>query len=148
MINEFRKFITRGNVLDLAVGIVIGAAFTGVVQSFVNDVLMPPIGLVLGGVDFSELYLHLGRGTFPTRAAAVEAGAPIISYGLFINNVIAFLITAFAVFLIIKAYERTRPPEAPPAAAEKQCPFCYSIIYLAAIRCPHCTSDLAGTAPI
>jgi large conductance mechanosensitive channel len=144
MIGEFRNFITRGNVLDLAVGIVIGAAFTGVVQSFVNDVLMPPIGLLLGGVDFSELYLHPGRGTFPSRAAAMEAGAPIISYGLFINNVIAFLITALAVFLIIKAYQRTRPPEAPPAAAEKQCPFCCSRIHLAAMRCPHCTSELAA----
>ena len=144
MISEFRKFISRGNVMDLAVGIVIGAAFTAVVQSFVDDVLMPPIGMVLGDVDFSELYLNLGRGSFPSRAAAVEAGAPIISYGQFINNLIAFLITAFAVFLAVKAYQRARPAEPPAPPAEKQCPFCYSGIHLAAIRCPHCTSDLSG----
>lgn len=143
MISEFRKFISRGNVLDLAVGIVIGAAFTTVVQSFVDDVLMPPIGLVLGGVDFSELYLNLGRGGFPSRAAAVEAGAPIVSYGLFINNVIAFLITAFAVFLVVKAYRRANPETPPAPPAQKQCPFCYSGIHLAAIRCPHCTSELS-----
>ena len=142
MVDEFRKFITRGNVLDLAVGIVIGAAFTGVVQSFVNDVLMPPIGLVLGGVDFSELYLHLGRGAFPTRAAAVEAGAPIISYGLFINNVIAFLIVAFAVFLVVKAYERARRVDEEPPATVKACPFCREDVARAARRCPHCTSEI------
>lgn len=146
MIGEFRKFIVRRNVMDLAVGIIIGAAFATVVKSFVDDILMPPIGMATGGVDFSELYFNLGRGDFVSRAAAVEAGAPIVSYGLFINNVITFLITAFAVFLLVRAYTRwqARDAGAPPEPSEKDCPFCRTRIHLAAVRCPACTSELSG----
>ncbi|HEX8391506.1 MAG TPA: large conductance mechanosensitive channel protein MscL [Longimicrobium sp.] len=149
MLSGFRSFIARGNVMDLAVGIVIGAAFTTVVKSFVDDILMPPIGMLLGGVDFSELYLPLSGERFATRAAAVEAGAPIISYGVFLNNVLAFLITAFAVYLLVKSYDRLRARQAaaPPQPSEKDCPFCRSRIHIAATRCPACTSDLGGTVP-
>lgn len=145
MFNDFRTFVSRGNVMDLAVGIIIGAAFTTVVKSFVDDILMPPIGLLMGGADFSELYLSLSRERFPSRAAALEAGAPIVSYGAFINNLIAFLITAFAVFLLARAYTRMREREAvaPPEPTEKDCPFCRTRIPLAAVRCPACTSELA-----
>jgi large conductance mechanosensitive channel len=143
---DFRSFLARGNVMDLAVGIIIGAAFTTVVKSFVDDILMPPIGLLTGGADFSELYTNLGGQAYPSRAAAVEAGAPIMSYGVFINNVIAFLITAFAVYVIVRAYTRMRDRQAlaPPEPTEKDCPFCVSRIPLAAVRCPACTSELAG----
>lgn len=150
MVGEFRKFIAQGSVLDLAVGIIIGAAFATVVKSFVDDVLMPPIGMAAGGVDFTELYWNLGRGDYPTRAAAVEAGAPIVSYGVFINNVITFLITAFAVFLLVRSVLRMRERFAqaapPPAPAEKDCPFCLSRIHAAAVRCPACTSELPAVA--
>lgn len=148
MVGEFRKFIARGSVMELAVGIIIGAAFATVVKSFVDDVLMPPIGMATGGVDFSELYWNLGSADFTTRAAAVEAGAPIVSYGLFINNVITFLITAFAVFLLVRSLDRVRAryAGAPPAAMEKDCPFCRSRIHLAAVRCPACTSELSAAA--
>jgi large conductance mechanosensitive channel len=148
MFNEFRKFISRGNVMELAVGIIIGAAFATVVKSFVDDVLMPPIGMATGGVDFAELYWNLGSGDFPSRAAAVEAGAPIVSYGVFINSVITFLITAFAVFLLVRSLDRVRAryAEAPPAAMEKDCPFCRSRIHLAALRCPACTSELSAAS--
>ena len=149
MVGEFRKFVARGNVMDLAVGIIIGAAFATVVKSFVDDVLMPPIGLATGGVDFSELYFNLGREDFASRAAAVEAGAPIVSYGLFINNVITFLITAFAVFLLVRSYTRLRErgvPPAPPTPAEKDCPFCRLRIHVDAVRCPACTSELPDVA--
>ena len=121
MIGDFRNFISRGNVMDLAVGIIIGAAFATVVKSFVDDILMPPIGMATGRVNFSELYLILGPGDYASRAAALEAGAPIVSYGLFINNVITFLITAFAVFLRVRSYTRLRErgvPAGPPAPTE------------------------------
>jgi large conductance mechanosensitive channel len=141
MVGDFRKFIARGNVLDLAVGIVIGAAFTTVVKSFVDDILMPPIGRLTGGVDFSNLFMPLDGKHYGSLEAAKAAGAATVNYGLFINNVIAFLIVAFAVFLVVKAYERALPPEAPPAT-QKDCPFCAEKVSLAAVRCPHCTSEL------
>ncbi|HST60152.1 MAG TPA: large conductance mechanosensitive channel protein MscL [Longimicrobium sp.] len=146
MINDFRTFIARGNVMDLAVGIIIGAAFTTVVKSFVDDILMPPIGMATGGADFSELYVNLSRQDYASRAAALEAGAPIVSYGAFINNVIAFLITAFAVFVLVRAVGRMRAryADAPPEPSEKDCPFCRSRIHLAAVRCPACTSELSA----
>lgn len=147
MINDFRTFIARGNVLDLAVGIIIGAAFTTVVKSFVDDILMPPIGRLTGGADFSDLYVNLSGQSYASRAAALEAGAPIVSYGVFINNVIAFLITSFAVFVLVRAYGRMRAREeavAPPEPTEKDCPFCRSRIHVAAVRCPACTSELAA----
>jgi large conductance mechanosensitive channel len=146
MFHEFKKFIARGNVLDLAVGIVIGAAFTTVVKSFVDDILMPPIGRVTGGVDFSNLFYSLNGHAYPSLAAAKAAGAATVNYGLFINNVIAFLIVAFAVFLIVQGYDRVRTKEAAaPGPERKPCPFCAEEIAAAATRCPHCTSDLAPT---
>ena len=146
MFQEFRKFITRGNVIDLAVGIVIGAAFTSVVTSFVNDILMPPIGRVTGGVDFSELYVNLSAGEYESLAAAREAGAATLAYGLFLNNVISFLIVAFAVFLLVQSYNRMRTLEesAPPAPSEKECIYCRMRVPKDATRCGHCTSDLSA----
>lgn len=145
MLQEFRKFITRGNVIDLAVGIVIGAAFTSVVTSFVNDILMPPIGRITGGVDFTELYVNLSPGEYESLAAAREAGAATIAYGLFLNNVISFLIVAFAVFLLVQSYNRMRTLEesAPPAPSEKECTYCRMRVPKDATRCGHCTSDLS-----
>ena len=126
MLEEFKKFAMRGNVVDMAVGIIIGAAFGKIVSSFVNDVIMPPIGMLMGGVDFSNLFVNLGEGTFTSLAAAEEAGAPIIKYGLFINTVLDFLIVAFAVFMAIKAMnsmkkkEEEKPAEPPKPSAEVQ----------------------------
>lgn len=149
MLQEFKKFIARGNVIDLAVGIVIGAAFTGVVQSFVNDVLMPPIGRITGGVDFSDLYINLSGQDYASLAEAKEAGAATLNYGIFLNALISFLIVAFAVFLLVQAYNRIRTLEeaAPPAPTEKDCTFCRMRIPLEATRCGHCTSDLTALAP-
>jgi large conductance mechanosensitive channel len=150
MMQEFRKFIARGNVIDLAVGIVIGAAFTSVVKSFVDDILMPPIGRLTGGVDFSNLFINLSGGHYDSLADAKTAGAATINYGLFFNNVLAFLIVALAVFMIVQAYNRIRTLEesAPPAPTEKDCPFCQMRIPLAATRCGHCTSDLGSAAAV
>jgi large conductance mechanosensitive channel len=142
MTSEFRQFIARGNVMDLAVGIVIGAAFTSVVNSFVTDILMPPIGMVTGGVDFTELYLNLSDQEYASLAAAREAGAPTIAYGLFFNAIISFLIVAFAVFMLVKSYNRLREDrESVPAEPTDQlCPFCRFTIPIGATRCAHCTS--------
>jgi large conductance mechanosensitive channel len=145
MLKEFRDFAMRGSVLDLAVGIIIGAAFTTIVQSFVNDILMPPIGLLLGGVDFGNLFISLNGTAYPSLAAAQEAGAPTINYGLFINNVINFLIVAFVVFLIIRQVNKLRRP-APAAPTTKECPYCYTNIPIKATRCPECTSQLGAPA--
>jgi large conductance mechanosensitive channel len=144
MLNEFKEFIARGSVFDLAVGIVIGAAFTGVVNSLVNDVLMPPIGLITGGVDFSNLYINLGEGEYESLAAATEAGAPTINYGSFINTLISFLIVAFAVFMLVRSYNRLRASNesVPAAPTDKECPFCRFTVPLQATRCAHCTSEL------
>ena len=144
MFKEFREFAARGNVIDLAVGVIIGAAFGKVVTSLVNDVIMPPIGLAIGRVDFRNLYISLDGQTYPSLAEAQKAAAPTINYGLFINTVLEFLIVAFVVFLLVRQINRMYPP--PVAAVEtKPCPFCASAIPLAARRCPHCTSDL-GTS--
>lgn len=146
MFSEFRKFVARGSVVELAVGIVIGAAFTTVVKSLVDDILMPPIGLVTGGVDFSNLYLNLGSGEYASLAEAREAGAPTLNYGLFINNVISFLIVGFAVFLLVQAYNRVREEKesGPAAPTDKECPHCRFNIPVGATRCAHCTSELAA----
>lgn len=150
MLKEFKDFAMRGNVVDMAVGIIIGGAFGTIVKSMVEDVLMPPIGLLLGGVDFADFFLTLREGTAPgpyaSLAAAREAGAVLISYGVFLNAVISFLIVAFAVFLLIKGINKLqREKEAPPAApTTKECPFCLSAIALKATRCPHCTSTLTS----
>lgn len=146
MFNEFKKFIARGNVMDLAVGIVIGAAFTSVVNSFVNDILMPPIGLLSGGVDFSNLYINLSGQDYASLTDAVAAGAPTLNYGMFINAVISFLIVSFAVFVLIQAYNRMREMPEPKSATEKNCPFCQMPIPIQATRCAHCTSALEAVA--
>jgi large conductance mechanosensitive channel len=143
MLNEFKNFVMRGNVLDLAVAVIIGAAFGAIVVSFVNDILMPPIGLLLGNVDFSNLFISLNGQSYATLAAAQEAGAPTINYGLFINTVINFLIIAFVIFLIVRLANRMQKEEAPSEPTTKECPYCISAIPIKATRCPNCTSQLA-----
>ena len=143
MLSEFRTFIIRGNMVDLAVGLVIGAAFTTVVNSFVTDLLMPPIGLLLGRVDFTNLFVTLSGGSYPTLAAAKAAGAPTLNYGIFINNVINLVIVGFAVFLVVKQVNRLRGPEPAAAPTTRECPACAMAIPLRARRCPHCTSEVA-----
>jgi large conductance mechanosensitive channel len=141
MLKEFKEFALRGNVLDLAIGVIIGGAFGKIVSSFVSDVLMPPIGKLLGGVDFSNLFVVLGPGEYPTLAAAKEAGAATLNYGSFVNTLIDFLIVAFSIFLVVKAVNRAMPKPAPaPAPAMKDCPHCCSPIPAKATRCAHCTS--------
>ncbi len=140
MLKEFKEFAMRGNVLDMAIGIIIGAAFGRVVTSMVNDILMPPIGLLLGRMDFSNLFFNLGGGSYDSLAAAQQAGAPTLNYGLFLNQVIAFLIVAFAVFLIVKQVNRMKRTEAPAAPNTKNCPHCMMSIPLQASKCAHCTS--------
>ena len=149
MLKEFKTFIMRGNVVDMAVGIIIGAAFTSIVKSLVDDVIMPPIGLLLGNIDFSNLFLVLregkAAGPYATLAAAKAAGAVTLSYGIFINTIISFLIVAFAVFVMIKQVNRFKS-ESPPAAPDtKECPYCISSIPIKAVKCPHCTSELKGS---
>ncbi len=148
MWKEFKEFIMRGNVMDMAVGIIIGAAFGKIVSSFVSDVLMPPIGLILGKVDFTNLFITVSGQSFATLEEAKKAGAVTIRYGLFINTIIDFIIVALAIFLMIRQVNRfSRKPEAAPAApTTKDCPFCLSVIPLKAVRCPHCTSELKATA--
>ena len=142
MLKEFRDFAMRGNVVDLAVGIIIGAAFGKIVTSLVNDILMPPLGVVLGKVDFSNLFINLSGAHYDSLTAAKAAGAATVNYGTFINNIIDFVIVAFAVFLLVKQMNRLMPPPKVEAAATKECPFCKSSIVPAATRCPHCTSQL------
>lgn len=143
MWKEFRDFAMRGNVIDLAVGIIIGAAFGKIVTSLVNDILMPPIGILLGKVDFSNLFINLSGKPFASLAEAKAAGAATINYGLFINNIIDFAIVAFAVFLLVRQVNRlTKKPEAVAAPTTKECPYCASTIALKATRCPNCTSEL------
>lgn len=145
MLQEFKKFIMRGNVIDLAVAVIIGAAFNSIVQSLVNDVIMPPIGLLLGGVDFSNLFINLSGESYESLAAAQEAGAPTINYGLFINNVISFVIVAFVVFLIVRQLNKlTAKKEEPKPPSTKTCPVCQTEIPIEAKRCPNCTSWLEG----
>jgi large conductance mechanosensitive channel len=148
MFKEFKEFAVKGNVMDMAVGIIIGAAFGSIVTSFVNDVIMPPVGLLLGNVDFTNLFLVLKEGKIPSPyeslAAAKGAGAVTMNIGVFINTIISFLIVAFAVFLVVKNVNRLkREEEAPPAVpASKECPYCLSTIPVKAVRCPHCTSEV------
>lgn len=150
MLNEFRKFIARGNVLDMAVGIIIGAAFTTVVRSLVDDILMPPIGRLTGGVDFSDLFINLSGGEYASLAEAKAAGAATINYGVFLNNLLSFLIVAAAVFFLVRTYNRfvdavirrEEAEEAGKAPSEKTCVFCQMKIPIAATRCRYCTSEL------
>ena len=148
MWKEFKAFAMRGNVIDMAVGLIIGAAFGKIVTSLVGDILMPPFGLLLGGVDFSNLYLNLSGQAYPSLEAAKTAGAATINYGVFLNALINFVIVAFAVFLLIKGLNKMKRQEpAPPAApTTKACPFCCSSIALQASRCAHCTSELTSGA--
>ena len=144
MMKEFKEFAMRGNVVDLAVGVIIGAAFGKIASSLVEDVIMPPIGQLLGHVNFSGLFINLSGKTYETLEAAKAAGAPTLNYGIFLNNVINFLIVAFAVFLVVHQVNRwTRKLEAPAAPTTKDCPQCALAIPLAAKRCGHCTTQLA-----
>ncbi len=144
MLKEFRDFVMRGNVLDLAVAVVTGAAFGKIVSSLVNDVIMPPVGQLLGNVDFSSLYLNLSRTSYATLADAQAAGAPTLNYGLFINSVVDFLIVALVIFFIVRMARRLQKPSAQeiPTPSTKECPYCLSTIALQATRCAYCTSQL------
>ncbi len=147
MLQEFKKFALQGNVLDMAIGIIIGAAFGKIVSSLVADVLMPPIGLLVGKIDFSSLFLNLSGQDYASLAAAKAAGAPTINYGIFLNNILDFLIVAFVIFLLVKQVNRLKAKEAPAAApATRDCPRCLSPVPLKASRCAHCTSDLQPAA--
>ena len=142
MLKEFKEFALKGNVLDLAVAVIIGAAFGPIVTSLVNDIIMPPIGLVLHHVDFKDLFVSLTGQPYPNLAAAKAAGAPVIAYGNFLNTVVSFLIVSFSVFLLVQQIKRFEKPPAAPAPTTKDCPFCWNAIPLKATRCPHCTSQL------
>lgn len=144
MLKEFRDFAVKGNMLDLAMGVILGAAFGAIVSSLVRDVLMPPLGKLAGGVDFTDLFLVLGAGAYPSLKAARDAGAATINYGVFINTVINFALVATALFFVVKAVNAARQRPAPPAPSEKECPECVTKIPLRARRCPHCTSAVAA----
>ena len=146
MFKEFKEFVMRGNVMDLAIGIIIGAAFGKIITSFVSDILMPPIGLVLGKVDFTNLFMTLSGGHYDTLKAAKDAGAVTINYGVFLGILIDFLIVAFVIFFVIKQINRLKrtPEEAPDS---RDCPFCVSSISIKATRCPNCTSELSPAVP-
>ncbi len=144
MLKEFKEFALKGNVLDMAVGIIIGVAFGKIVTSLVNDVIMPPIGLLLGNVDFSNLFINLTDTPFATLAAAKEAGAATVNYGVFLNAILDFVIVAFVIFLLIRQFNRMKKKEEapPPAPTTKDCQYCHSTIPIKATRCPNCTSEL------
>jgi large conductance mechanosensitive channel len=150
MLKELREFAVKGNVVDMAVGIMIGAAFTTVVKSVVDDLIMPPIGLATGGLDFSSQYVALRApegADLSSLTSAREAGATVIAYGQFINHTVSFLLVALVLFFIVKWINRLRRPDTPPAPSSKACPFCTSVINLAATRCPQCTSELGPETP-
>lgn len=142
--DEFKKFIMRGNVVDMAVGVIIGSAFTGIVNSLVNDIVMPVISLVTGKINFADLMISLNGTTYESLTAAKEAGAPVIAYGNFIQLVVQFLLTALVVFIVIKGLNKLHKEEPAPAPAPttKQCPYCKSDIHIEAVKCPHCASDV------
>jgi large conductance mechanosensitive channel len=143
MLKEFKEFAMRGNVLDMAIGIIIGGAFGKIVSSMVSDILMPPLGLLLGKVDFSSLFINLSGQPYPSLTAAKAAGAPTVNYGVFLQTVLDFVIIAFAIFLLVRQINRLmRKPEAPPAPTTRDCPHCLSTIPIKATRCAHCTSEV------
>lgn len=146
MLKEFKEFAMRGNVVDMAVGIIIGASFGKIISSLVSDVIMPPIGVLMGGVDFSDIYINLSDGAYDSLAAAKEAGAATVNIGVFINTVIDFVIVAFAIFMVIRGMNKMKRQEEAPAAepTTKECPQCLSTIPIKATRCAHCTSELAA----
>jgi large conductance mechanosensitive channel len=145
VLKEFKEFAMKGNVLDMAVGIIIGAAFGRIVTSLVNDIIMPPFGLILGRVDFSSLFLNISGTHYPTLAAAKAANAATINYGAFINDVIDFLIVAFVIFLLVRQVNRWNKPAPAPAPTTKDCPFCMTAIPIKATRCPNCTSEVRAS---
>jgi large conductance mechanosensitive channel len=142
MLKEFKEFAMRGNVLDMAIGIVIGAAFGKIIASLVDDIIMPPIGLALGNVDFANLFINLSGKDYPSVAAAKAAGAATINYGIFFNTILNFLIIAFAIFLLIRQVNAMQKPKEAPTPATKECPLCLSVIPIKATRCAHCTAEL------
>lgn len=142
MWSEFKKFVMRGNVIDLAVGIIIGGAFGKIITSLVSDIIMPPIGVLLGKVDFASLYINLSGKAYASLADAKAAGAATINYGLFINTVLDFVIVAFVIFLLVKQVNKLKAAPAPAEPNTKECPYCLSVIPLKATRCPNCTSEL------
>jgi len=142
MLKEFKEFVIKGNVIDLAVGIIIGIAFGAIVTSLVNDIIMPPIGLLLGKINFSDLFINLSGTAYPSLKAAKDAGAATINYGVFLNAVINFIIVAFVVFLLVKQVNRMKKEPAPAEPNTKECKYCLSNIPVKATRCPHCTSQL------
>lgn len=142
MLKEFKQFALKGNMLDLAVGLVLGAAFGAIVASLVKDIFMPPLGRIIGGVDFTDLFVVLGDGTFPSLKAARDAGAATINYGVFINTVVNFLVVAWALFFVVKGINTARRAPEPPAPTERECRFCIKPVSVRATRCPHCTSQL------
>ncbi|MEN8172755.1 MAG: large-conductance mechanosensitive channel protein MscL [Chloroflexota bacterium] len=147
MIKEFKDFIARGNVLDMAIGIIIGSAFGTIIKSLVADVIMPPIGLLLGGVDFTNLFITLKQGAilgpYDTLAAAQESGAVTINYGLFLNAIVSFLIVSFAIFMLIRSINRLKKKEEElPEETTKECSYCFTTIPIKAARCPNCTSEI------
>jgi large conductance mechanosensitive channel len=143
MFKEFKAFILRGNVLDLAIAVIIGGAFGGIVSSLVNDIIMPPVGLLLGKVNFSDMFIDLSGMNFQSLADAKAAGAATINYGLFLNTIINFLIVGFVIFLVVKAANKMKKPVPVAAPDKKDCPYCYTSIAIQATRCPNCTSDLS-----
>ncbi|MCJ7445462.1 MAG: large conductance mechanosensitive channel protein MscL [Methanotrichaceae archaeon] len=142
--SEFKELTLKGNVVDLAVAFILGAAFSKIVNSLVNDVLMPPIGMALGGVDFSSLFISLDGLSYPSLVAATAAGAPTINYGVFINTILEFLIVALALFFVIKGINKSKSKEEAPLPNTKECPYCRESIPKEAVRCPHCTSGLTN----
>jgi len=145
MLKEFKAFAMRGNVLDMAIGIILGGAFGRIVSSLVADVLMPPIGLVLGRVDFASLFVNLSGSSYPSVAAAKAAGAPTLNYGLFLQAIVDFVIVGFVIFLFVRQVNRwTRPATAPAAPTTRDCPYCLSAIPIKATRCAHCTADVSS----
>jgi len=142
MIKEFKEFALRGNMLDMAVAVIIGAAFGKIVGSLIEDIIMPPIGLALGNVDFSNLFISLSGNEYASVAAAKAAGAATLNYGIFLNTILNFLIVAFVIFLVIRRFNALKKPQPAPAPSTKDCPYCFSAIPMKATRCGHCTSDL------
>lgn len=141
-IGEFKEFALKGNVLDMAVGIIIGAAFGGIVSSLVKDVIMPPIGMLMGGINFADLFITLDGKAYATLAEAQAAAAPTINYGLFVNAIINFIIVALAIFVLIRQVNAARKKPVPPEPNTKECPYCKESVAKAAVKCPHCTSDI------